>query len=314
MLKYLLILTLIFLLSCNHQKNVNLNTEADLGKALFFDPILSSDKTISCASCHKPELAYADSSAFSKGVNNQTGSRNTPSAMNVKEHNFYFWDGRSETLEEQAKGPIENPVEMNLPLSIAVKRVKENENYTKAFYAIYKKPPSIELISKAIAAFENTLETGETAFDAYMLNNDTSQFGAAEQRGREIFNTKARCFDCHFGPDFNGNDQFKNIGFYNAKNLNDKGRYDKTKNEKDLGAFKIPGLRNISVTAPYMHHGALKTLREVIDYYDNPNKFISNSINRDTILQRPLNLSKDEKKDLEKFLYSLTDKQFLLKH
>ena len=288
-------------------------SEEALGEKLFFDTILSRDYSVSCATCHKPEFAFADNVAKSKGIYNQLGERNTPSAMNQSNRNFYFWDGRAETLEEQALGPIENPKEMDLPLSIAIKRLKNHEKYNKAFYAIYGQAPSRELLAQTLAAFERTLETGNSAFDSYMKEEDTTLFSASAKRGLEIFNTKGKCFDCHFGVDFTGNDRFKNIGLYNGKDLNDEGRYTISKNKKDLGAFKVPGLRNIAQTAPYMHNGMHKTLMEVIDYYNEPDKFISNSINRDTLLSEPLGLSASEKKDLENFLLSLSDKQFAKK-
>ncbi|HQQ93593.1 MAG TPA: cytochrome c peroxidase [Bacteroidia bacterium] len=286
-------------------------SESELGRKLFFDSILSRDNSVSCASCHKPEFAFADNSPVSKGVRGQAGGRNTPSAMNQSDRNFYFWDGRAETLEQQALGPIENPVEMDLPLSIAVRRLAQNKTYNQAFRTIYGKAPSRELLASAIAAYERTLETDNSAFDRYMQNKDTIGFSESAKRGLDLFNNKAKCFDCHFGVDFTGNDQFKNIGIYNGKDLNDVGRFAISGNKKDLGAFKIPGLRNIAQTAPYMHNGMHKTLREVIDYYDEPDKYIANSINRDSLLNKPLGLSENEKKDLENFLLSLSDERFL---
>jgi len=300
------------LAACSSGPEELILSEIELGKKLFFDSILSRDYSTSCASCHKPEFAFADNVPTSIGIFKQAGSRNTPSAMNQTDRNFYFWDGRAETLEQQALGPIENPKEMDLPLSIAIRRLKESETYRHAFYSIYGKAPSRELLASAIAAFERTLETDNSAFDKYMQETDTTLFTASAKRGLELFNTKAKCFDCHFGVDFTGSDQFKNIGIYNGKDLNDVGRYAITGNKKDLGAFKIPGLRNIAQTAPYMHNGMHKTLREVIDYYDEPDKFIANSINRDTLLSQPLGLSEAEKKDLENFLLSLSDERFTI--
>ena len=133
------------------------------------------------------------------------------------------------------------------------------------------------------------------------------------KRGLVIFNNKGKCFDCHFGVDFTGNDRFKNIGLYNGKNLNDEGRSKISGHTKDLGTFKVPGLRNIAQTAPYMHNGMHKTLRDVIDYYDQPDKFIKDAINRDSLLSKPLGLTESEKKDLENFLLSLSDERFLTK-
>ena len=310
---FILFFLTLFLACCNSKNEKIIYDEAALGEKLFFDPVLSRDSTVSCASCHEPAFAFADNTPTSKGVQNRNGNRNTPSAMNQKDHNFYFWDGRAETLEEQAMGPIENPVEMDLPLTEAVKRLKRNELYRQSFYAIYGTAPTRELLAKAIAAYENTLETGNTAFDKYMSGTDTNAMSASAKQGLNIYNHKAKCFDCHFGSDFNGSDKFRNIGIYNGKNLNDAGRYEITKNEKDKGRFKIPGLRNVALTAPYMHNGMFKTLREVIDYYNEPDKFIPDAINRDSLLNKPLGLSEQEKKDLENFLLALTDDRFLKK-
>jgi cytochrome c peroxidase len=233
--------------------------------------------------------------------------------MNQSNRNAYFWDGRAETLEEQALGPIENPVEMDLPISMAVRRLAQSEKYRNAFYSIYGKQPSSELLARAIAAYEKTLETNNSSFDNYMNGTDTSLFSKSAKRGLNLFNGKAKCFDCHFGVDFTGNDQYKNIGLYNGKELNDKGRIVISGKEKDLGSFKTPGLRNIAMTAPYMHNGMFKTLMEVIEHYDQPDKFVKGAINRDTTMNKPLNLTATEKKDLENFMLSLTDAQFLKK-
>ena len=240
------------------------------------------------------------------------GERNTPSAMNQSGRNFQFWDGRMETLEEQAAGPIENPVEMDLPLSAAVEKLNKHEQYRKFFIKIFGHPADKKSVTDAISAFERTLETSNTAFDNYNSGKDTTQFSASAKRGQQIFNVKGKCFDCHFGPDFT-NDLFRNIGLFNGKDLNDSGRFVVTRELSDIGKFKTPGLRNIAITAPYMHNGMHKTLREVNDYYNEHDKFISNSINRDTLLAEPLGLTEQDKKDLEAFLNSLTDARFLKK-
>jgi len=311
---FTLFICLIFLNACKQEaKEKIIITESELGEKLFFDPILSRDSSISCASCHIPEFAFADTSIFSKGVFNRVGTRNTPSVMNQVDRNFYFWDGRAETLEEQALGPMENHVEMDFPLTLSIRRLIKSKEYMRAFQHVYGQAPSKILLAQAIAAYEKTLETSNTVFDKYISEEDTTLMSASAKRGLLVFNTKGKCFDCHFGVDFTGNERFKNIGLYNGKELNDKGRFTITENQKDLGAFKVPGLRNIAHSAPYMHNGQFKTLRQVIDYYDNPDKFISNSINRDTLLKKPLGLSETDKKDLENFLLSLSDERFLKK-
>lgn len=288
------------------------STIEDLGELLFHDSILSRGNQVSCASCHKSEFAFADNTPVSFGVDSLKGDRNTPSAMNQSARNFQFWDGRMETLEEQAAGPIENPVEMDMPLSFAVEKLNKHSQYRKFFIKIFGHPADKKSVTDAIAAFERTLETSDTPFDNYTSGKDTMQFSASAKRGQQIFNVKGKCFDCHFGPDFT-NDFFRNIGLFNGKDLNDSGRFEVTRNPEDIGRFKTPGLRNIAMTAPYMHNGMHKTLREVIDYYNEPDKFISNSVNRDTLLKKPLGLTEQEKKDLEAFLLSLTDARFVKK-
>jgi cytochrome c peroxidase len=291
-------------------QNESIITPAQLGEKLFFDPILSVDYTVSCASCHKPEFAFADNVPLSKGVGGKLGNRNTPSVMNMSMREHFFWDGRAASLEAQVVGPIENPVEMNLPFAKAVERIKSNVEYQKLFQRVYKHKPDSASIVAAIAAFERTLETDKTPNDRW-LNDEPNGLTEAQIRGRDLFmSNRTRCFDCHFTPDFTA-DEFRNIGLFNGKTANDSGRYIISKNPKDLGAFKTPGLRNVAVTAPYMHDGSFKTLREVIDYYDEPEKFMIHSINRDTILPKKIGLTEQEKQDIEAFLNALTDDQFV---
>lgn len=287
-----------------------LQTPEQLGEMLFNDKILSGDYTLSCASCHIPQFAFADTAKFSKGVGGKLTSRNTPTVMNVLSRESFFWDGRVETLEEQALHPISNPDEMNLPIEDAVKRLNNDANYRAHFTAIFGQLPNKTTLGKAIAAFEKTLETASTRFDRFM--NDEEAFTESEKRGQQLFNNKAKCFDCHFTPDFTG-DEFRNIGLFDGKQLNDSGRYKITLNTKDIGKFKVPGLRNVAITAPYMHNGMFATLREVIDYYDNPTAFVKHAQNRDELLSKPLGLTEQEKKDLEAFLHTLTDDNFVKK-
>lgn len=280
----------------------------ELGRLLFFDKVLSSDKTLSCSSCHKPEFAFADTLAFSKGVNGNLTIRNTPTAMNVAYREGYFWDGRVASLEEQALFPIENPIEMNLKIDVALARLNKDEVYVAAFKKIYNAAPDKTNLGDALAAFERTLETSGTPFDLFS-KGDSTAISEAAKRGQQVFNFKGKCFDCHFGPDFTG-DEFRNIGLFNARELNDAGRYSITKEKSDKGKFKVPGLRNVAVTAPYMHNGMFRTLREVIDYYSEPEKFVKGSINVDPITNKGVHLNEAEKQDLEAFLISLTDTSF----
>jgi len=286
--------------------------KAELGRLLFFDPILSKDSTVSCASCHKPGYAFADTSITSPGVGGMKGARNTPSAMNVALQSIFFWDGRAKTLEEQALFPIENPIEMNLPLDKALTRLQQSDKYKTYFQKIFNNNPTRENLSEAIAAFERTLETSDSPFDVWKFYDDSNAVNNAVKRGFNIFNTKGKCIKCHFGSNFTLN-EFRNIGLFNGKELNDSGRITISHKTEDLGKFKIAALRNVAVTAPYMHNGMFKTLKEVIDFYNEPDKVISNAINRDSLLAKPLGLSEQEKSDLEAFLNSLTDKRFASK-
>lgn len=283
--------------------------KAALGKLLFFDPILSKDKTISCASCHKPDYAFADTSAVSIGFVGRKGTRNTPTAMNVLLQKNFFWDGRAKSLEEQALAPIENPDEMNLPIEQALLRLQKSETYSAYFKKIFNSEPSRTSLAQAIAAFERTLETSDSPFDEWKFSDDPDAVSDAVKKGFAIFNGKGKCIQCHFGADLTAN-EFRNIGLFNGKDLNDSGRIIISNVKEDIGKFKTPSLRNTAITAPYMHNGKFKTLKEVIDFYNETEKIISNPINKDTILAKPLGLTAEEKKDLEAFLVSLTDKRF----
>ncbi|MBK9487006.1 MAG: c-type cytochrome [Chitinophagaceae bacterium] len=292
--------------------NTDIKTKAGLGKKLFSEKILSKDSSVSCASCHIPTFAFADTVAFSVGIEGKLTKRNTPSVLNMKNRPYYFWDGRASTLEDQSLMPIQNPDEMGLPIEEAVKRLNQSKEYKLLFQKIFGQKPTAKNLAAAFSAFEKTLETVDSKFDDW--SNNLKNLTASEERGRELFvGDKAKCFDCHRMEDFT-TDEFKNIGLYNGKEFNDAGLFNITNKEADLGKFKTPGLRNIAVTAPYMHNGMFKTLEEVVDYYNNPQAFVTNSINIDDALKSPLNLSEKEKKDLVSFLKTLTDKKYLKSH
>ena len=282
-------------------------TKAALGKALFFDPILSGDSSVSCASCHKPEFAFADTMAFSLGVSGKKTRRNTPSVLNMANRDLLFWDGRAQTLEDQALFPIQDHDEMNLEIPLAIKRLKRAKRYKTWFLEAFGRGADKKALSEAIASYEATLETSESRFDLYIRNE--LEISADEKAGQKLFVGKAKCFDCHFSPDFTG-DEFKNIGLFDGKTYSDSGRYRITHKPEDLGKFKVPGLRNVAITAPYMHDGSMKTLRQVIDYYNNPLAVVPKAINTDSTFAKGLNLSEVEKDHLEKFLNALTDKRF----
>jgi cytochrome c peroxidase len=283
-------------------------TKEELGRKLFFDNILSKDRTINCSSCHKPDFAFADTAVFSKGIGGKLTVRNSPGLTNLSGRTHFFWDGRAASLEEQALGPITSPDEMGLSIDEAVERLNKDEFYANAFKKIFKTAPNKDNLLKALAAFERTLETSNSPYDRY-INGDDNALSASAVRGRNLFIGKANCNNCHSGEDFTA-DRFKSIGLYNGKDLNDAGRFKITKDSTVLGEFKIPGLRNVAVTAPYMHNGKFKTLRTVVEYYNNPSAVVHDGINRDLSLDKPLNLSSQEIDDIVEFLKALTDDRF----
>lgn len=308
-----LTLAFIFFLASSffEKENTDIKTKAYLGKKLFSEKILSKDSSVSCASCHIPAYAFADTVAFSIGIEGRLTKRNTPSVLNMKNRPYYFWDGRAASLEEQSLMPIQNPDEMGLPIEEAVQRLNASKEYSMLFQKIFKQKPDAKNLAAAFSAFEQTLETVNSRFDDW--SNNLKKLTAQEERGRELFvGDKAKCFDCHRMEDFT-TDEFKNIGLYNGTTLNDAGLFNITKKEADLGKFKIPGLRNIAVTAPYMHNGMFKTLEAVMEYYNNPQEMVSGSINIDDALKKPLGLTRQEKKDIIAFLKTLTDKMYLRK-
>jgi len=305
---------LLLFITCGQKQKASvqkdyITTKVALGEKLFFDPILSLDNSISCANCHQPQFAFADNKAFSVGVNDSLGNRNTPSVMNMASRPFFFHDGRAASLEEQATMPVENPVEMNLSFVEAVKRVKTTQAYFNLFKNIYHTEPNKENITNALAEFQRSLESdGSSPHDLWMNDIDTLAMSPSQQRGRNLFlSDEFKCFDCHFGPDFTG-DEFRNIGLYDGITLKDMGRYDVTKDSSDIGKFKVPGLRNVALTSPYMHDGKFNTLEEVINFYSNPYDFVEKPVNIDSLMVKPLHLSEQQKEDLVNFLHSLTDK------
>lgn len=294
-------------------KNNQITTRVELGQKLFFDPILSLDRTISCSSCHKPEFAFADNVPFSLGVDDSLGIRNVPSIMNVLSRPYFFYDGRVASLEEQVIVPIEDPMEMNLPYDVAVARIQSDKTYDSLFQVIYNTQPDSINIANALAEFQRSLESNGSALHDQWIN-DLDTMTASQLRGRDMFiSEEFKCFDCHFGPDFTG-DEFRNIGLFDAKDFTDSGRFEITKDSSDLGKFKVPGLRNVGLTAPYMHNGMFQTLEEVIDFYSNPYDFVKDPINVDTLMIEPLNFTDQQKKDMVNFLHSLTDKEIPMKN
>jgi cytochrome c peroxidase len=283
---------------------------AELGEMLFNDPILSIDSSISCASCHRPEFAFADTVAFSAGIGGHLTRRNTPSAMNMADREIFMWDGRAPSLEAQMLLPLEHAHEMGFQRDSAVARLRHSTKYGPLFKQVFGKEAELKFLQAAIAYFERSLETANTPNDRW-LNDLAGGLSEEQIKGRELFFNKANCIKCHFSPDFTG-DEFRNIGLFDGITHQDTGRYEITRDSADIGKFKVPGLRNVAVTAPYMHNGMFSTLEEVIEYYNDPDRFVPNAINRDPDIVK-LNLSAAEKKQLVAFLHGLTDDRFLSK-
>ena len=226
--------------------------------------------------------------------------------MSARSH--FFFDGRVVALEDQVLIPIQDTVEMRMTLAQVEQRLRSHPVYGPAFLEIFGRKATSEDLAKALATFVSTLETAATPYDRWMFDEPGGMSEAAV-RGREVFLEKGKCFDCHFTPDFTA-DEFKNVGLYNGQDLNDVGRFAITRSPADLGKFKVPGLRNVAVTAPYMHNGMFRSLDEVIDFYNDPAKVVPDAINRDTTFAKPLNLTEFEKADLKAFLEALTDDRF----
>lgn len=271
-----------------------------LGHMLYFDERLSADNTISCATCHNPDKGWSDNSPVSTGIKGQQGTRNAPTVINATYMLSQFWDGRAPTLEEQAKGPLINPVEMGQPNHDAVvEKVKSIPGYQPLFQKAFGEEPNIDNIVMAIASFERTVLGGNSRFDKFQ-NGDTSALNESEQRGKDLFFGKANCTRCHVGSNFSDS-QFHNLGVGMNKPKPDLGRYEITKQEEDKGAFKTPTVRDITKHAPYMHDGSEKTLEEVVEFYDRGGEKNPHLDFR----MVPLNLTEQEKTDLVAFMKAL---------
>ncbi len=273
-----------------------------LGKRLFFDPILSSDSSISCGSCHLPELAFTDGRAVSIGVGGLTGKRNSPTLYNVAYHPYFFVEGGNPALETQMLGPLETEEEMHFHMKGATERLSAHPEYPDLFAEAFpERTVEPYTIARAIAAYERSLLSGHSPFDRFYFFGDSSAFSPSQLRGWQIF--EASCTGCHSGFLLT-NFSFQNIGLY--EDYKDYGRMRITRDTADWGKVKTPTLRNIAQTSPYMHDGSIKTLREVIEHYNKGGKAHPNK----SPLIQPLNLSDKDKEALEGFLRALSDKKF----
>ena len=239
--------------------------QAAIGWKLFFDPALSRNSNISCASCHDPQLGYGDGKRFSTGTHGDVLTRNTPSVVNLAGATHLFWDGRANSLEAQALGPLTNPLEMDLTPAEIEQRVAADDTYRQAFSQIGVEQIGIADITAALATFERGLKTGPSAYDRWLQGN-ADALDKSQSNGRFLFFTRGQCATCHIGDAFTDH-KFHNIG---TGTQDDLGRATITGAASDRGNFKTPSLRNWRGKEPFMHDGRFATIVEVIDFYTNP--------------------------------------------
>ncbi|MDB5976889.1 MAG: cytochrome-c peroxidase [Nevskia sp.] len=310
-----------------------------LGRKLYFDVRLSKDGTVACATCHDASRGFTDQRNVSEGIGDHLGRRSSPTTMNAALFQSMFWDGRAVTLEDQAKLPILNPIEMGHPdAASAMAGIAADPAYPGLFQKAYGRAPNYDDLGRAIASFERTLIFLDAPFDHFAAG-DTKAISPAAQRGLALFNGKARCVSCHMINSSNplGTDNlFHNIGVSARKqnfealaqqalgalkdgsdvdaldklalqtDMSELGRFIVSRKRGDIGAFKTEQLRNVGITAPYMHDGSLRTLWDVLDHYNKggeTNPYLDGGI-------EPLNLSEDEINDVVAFLFTLTDTRF----
>ena len=309
------------------ENNPMTRAKIELGRQLYFDPRLSVDGTISCASCHDPDQGFAAQTQFGIGVEGQEGGRNSPVAYNRILSTEQFWDGRAATLEDQAIGPIANPIEMGNTHEVCCLTLDQIPGYKMQFEKIFEDGVTIENVGKAIATFERAIVTGPAPYDYYAPLKQFEEVFAADleyldeepalaeqyaelkqqaeahpmsesaQRGMELTFGKANCTNCHAGANFS-DEQYHNLGVGMDAEDPDLGRFEVTAKEEHRGAFKTPTMRNVIHSPPYMHDGSQKTLEEVVEWYDkggHKNPWLSDKM-------EPLNLTEQEKKDLVAFM------------
>jgi len=301
---------------------------------LFFEKRLSVDGTVSCASCHDPAMAFSSRDAIAIGIHQIPGTRNVPTLLNARFNNSYFWDGRVRTLEEQAKQPLLNPKEMGMETETAlVARVASIPEYRESFGRVFgRQGITLNTIAKAIAAYERTLLSKNSPFDRFIAGN-TNAITNAQKRGWKLFKGKAQCISCHI---FSGNSSlFTDLKFYNTgvgvidfsrsvseikgtvtgdttsqahtEGISELGRYLVTRQPPDIGAFKTPTLRDVELTFPYMHNGSIKTLLDVVRFYNEGgrrNPYLDPKIH-------PLRMTDSEMSELVEFLRALTSDDVL---
>ncbi len=276
-----------------------------LGKRLFYDPGLSADSTRSCGSCHAQHLAFSDSTAVSIGIAARSGTRNTPTLANVAYQKRLLREGGVPTLEMQVLVPIQEHNEFDFNILLVAERLKKIPEYVELSAKAYDRELDPFVLTRAIAAFERTLLSGNSPYDQYAYQGKNTALSAAEKRGLALFQSdRLNCAKCHEGFLFT-NQTYTNNGLYEV--YPDSGRIRLTGLESDRGVFKVPSLRNVARSAPYMHDGSLPSLAAVVDHYQTGGKLNPNKSN----LITPFTLTMQERADLLSFLRSLTDLDFI---
>jgi cytochrome c peroxidase len=275
----------------------------ELGKLLYFDTRMSKDGTISCATCHDPKMAWAEHTPVSDGIGHQKGARNAPTVINAAYATSQFWDGRAKTLEDQAVGPVENPIEMGHTMTAVVAHLATIPEYRERFQKVFGTGVTKEGFAKAIAAFERTVLSGDSPYDRF-IQGDKNALSDAQKRGEELF--RDNCASCHTPP-LMSNYRFFNAGVGSDKPQADEGRKKVTGKESDRGKFRVPALRDVADTYPYFHDGSAAKLEDAVALMavggkDNPN--LSEMLKS----VREANLGAKEQKDLVEFLKALSGK------
>lgn len=286
------------------ENNQLTQSRVDLGKKLFFDKILSRDSTLSCATCHIPKFAFTDRRVKGVGIRGQEVSRNTPTLTNVAYQDKFLLDGLNPSLEAQANIPIHETNEFDFSVILVAERMKKNQEYVQLSKEAYGSEPTPRVITNAIASYERTLISGNAPFDKFYFQGDSTALNLTQKRGMNLFYNTLYCSECHKGFNFT-NGGLTNNGLY--EHYADTGRMRLFGMEKDRAIFKVPTLRNIAITHPYMHDGSLNSLDDVIEHYSTGGKTHQNK----SELIQPFLLTKEEKKDLIAFLEALTDSSFL---
>ena len=283
--------------------------KAKLGRRLFFDPILSTDGTVACASCHQPQHGFASPDPIAIGIRGLKGKRNAPSILNRVFGKHFSWDGRDASLEQQVLGPLENEAELGGDIELVMANIRKNEEYVAEFDSVFRdaqtKDPvdtvTTENLAKAIACFERTLTSGNSKVDRFRASEYEALPKTARQ-GLWIFESRGGCWKCHSGSNLT-DEEFHNTGVGFGSEERDPGRHDATQKDEHKFQYKTPSLRDVEHTAPYMHDGSIKTLREVVEFYNKGGSPDDPTLDEDMV---PLNLTEQEIGFLVDFLKALS--------